>query len=121
MAVRVWLPTAKVDTVNDAVPPLSATIPSVVEPSRKVMLPVGAPEAADVFAVRTTLAPTFAGFGETLSVVTVAGLMGVPPPEPEPEPEPDPAPPHPQARPNGRKNRKEERANDRSVIGTHET
>jgi len=100
---------------NDAVEPLSATVPSVVAPSRKVMLPVGAPELADVVAVRTMLAPTFAGFGETVRVVTVAGLVGVPPPPPEPEPEL--APLHPQMRPTAGKKRREAKAIGRNVIG----
>ena len=112
-----WFPTVKVDTVNDAVPLLSVAVPIVVAPSRKMIVPVGVPEAADVFAIRTTLAPTVTGFGETLRVVTVAGLVGVPPPEPEAEL----TPPHPQTRLNAGKKRRETKAIGRSVIGTHET
>ena len=43
IAVIGWLPTARPDVVNDAVPPLSVPVPIVVAPSEKVTAPVGVP------------------------------------------------------------------------------
>jgi hypothetical protein len=79
----VWLPGARPEVVNVALPPLSmGAVPRVVEPSWKVTLPVGVPLAGDVtVAVRVTGVPDAEGFDddvrdvvvELLAVVHVAG------------------------------------------------
>ena len=70
---------------------------------------------ADVLAFSTTLLPTIAGFGETVNVVAVVALVGVPVPPPDPEA----APLQPQIRLNAEMERKETRATDRIAIETH--
>ena len=47
-----WWPTVSAAVENFAVPPLTGDVPRIVEPSRKVTVPVGIPEA---------LAPPLAG------------------------------------------------------------
>jgi hypothetical protein len=53
-----WLPTGSADVLNIATPPLSGTVPSVVDPSLKLTEPVGVPVAgamAVTAAVNVTL------------------------------------------------------------------
>src|SRR5438067_4488317 len=72
-----WLPTARPDVVNDAVPPLSVPVPIVVAPSEKVTAPVGVPAPgapAVTVAVKVTACPAVAGFGdEPIETVVAAG------------------------------------------------
>lgn len=60
-----WLPIARVDVVNVALPePLSVPVPSVVAPSRKVTVPLAVPIAGGVattLAVSVTVCPQTAG------------------------------------------------------------
>ena len=58
--------------VKTAVPLESAAIPRDVVPSRKAMLPVGMPPMEEILAVRVTVAPAGAGFGDAVSIRLVA-------------------------------------------------
>jgi hypothetical protein len=50
-----WLATARAAVVNTAFPPLSVAVPSVVEPSLNVTVPVGVPDEALTVAVKVTV------------------------------------------------------------------
>jgi len=69
----VWLPTARVEVVIVATPPLSVLVPSVwlVLLSLKVTVPVGVPPLPETVAVNVTDWPTALGFGEPATVVVV--------------------------------------------------
>src|SRR3954466_15060155 len=72
-----WLPTESEDVVTEAEPPLSATVPRLVTPSKNVMFPVGDPwpgEATAIVAVNVTAAPDRAGLLDAarLNVVDAA-------------------------------------------------
>jgi len=69
-AVRLWLPTARLAVVVVALPLLSVAVPIGFVPSRKVTVPV-ALEGVTV-AVRVTVCPTAAGFGDAARDVEVA-------------------------------------------------
>jgi hypothetical protein len=74
------MPTVSVDVVKVATaPPFSVPLPSVVVPSRKVTVPVGAPDVVDVIvAVNVTGAPLDAEAAElTNTVVVAAGATAV--------------------------------------------
>src|SRR5665213_1712777 len=105
-----WLPVVSVDTVSDAVPPLSEALPSEVVPSRKVTFPVGLPELAVVVAVNTTFVPCTAGFGEAVNVVVVATGLGGGGVVVEPDP------PQPHASPNIGRRKREATTRDRKAI-----
>ena len=63
-------PTASVDVVSDAVPPLKATLPNGVAPSKNCTVPVG-PEDGLTVAVNVTGCPTVDGFRDDVNVVVV--------------------------------------------------
>lgn len=69
------MPTASVDVVNVAAPPVfSIPIPSVIVPSRKATVPVGVPELPDmIVAVNVTMTPLDAE-GAELSKAAVVGV-----------------------------------------------
>ena len=66
---------------KDAAPdPFAVALPRDVAPSKKVIVPVGAPEAAVTVAVRVTACVVVAGLGEAISEVVVevgAGALTV--------------------------------------------
>src|ERR1044071_4740651 len=65
----VWLPTDKAPVVSDAVPPtLSATVPRLIAPSMKLMLPVGAPRLPATDALNETSCPKMEGLGPLLAI-----------------------------------------------------
>jgi hypothetical protein len=71
-------PTASVDVVNVALPPLSVPVPSTLVPSLKVTIPVGVPEVAGLtVAVKVTAWPNTDGFAEETTDVEVAALFTV--------------------------------------------
>ena len=65
------VPTASVDLVILAVPPLNTAAPSVVVPSRNFTLPVGTGPVLVTCAVNVTACPNCEGFGLELRVVVV--------------------------------------------------
>jgi hypothetical protein len=70
-----WLPASRLDVEKVAVPPFSVPVPSVVDPSLKVTLPVGAPAPGVLtltFAVNVTLWPYTDGLIEADKFVVVA-------------------------------------------------
>jgi hypothetical protein len=74
VAVIEWVPTDSADVVKGALPPASVAVPSVVEPTLKVTVPVGVPEAgptALTVAVKTTTCPKTDGFADELTDVVV--------------------------------------------------
>jgi hypothetical protein len=71
-AVIEWEPRASVDVENDAAPPLSVPVPSVVAPSRNVTVPVGIPPVPVTVAVNVTGWPIVEGLTEEPSTVVVA-------------------------------------------------
>jgi hypothetical protein len=63
---------ARLAVVNDAVLPVSATVPSTALPSLKATLPVGIPELVErIVAVKVTDCPKADGFAEETSEVEV--------------------------------------------------
>ena len=67
-----WWPTVSAAVENFAVPPLSGDVPRIVEPSRKVTVPVGVPEPLGVtVAENVTDCPKVEGFDEEVIVVVV--------------------------------------------------
>ena len=75
-AVMEWLPGLRVDTARVAVSAvLSATVPSVVASSSKVMLPLGVPLPGGVtvrLAVKVTVWPCRTGFASAINETGVA-------------------------------------------------
>jgi len=79
-AVMLLLPTANALLLQVAVPPLSATVASVVVPFRNVTEPAGTPDPPEglTVAVIATVCPAAAGFRELLRVtVVLAGVIPV--------------------------------------------
>ena len=74
-AVIEWLPTESVVLVNDALPPLTGTVPSNAAPSRNCTLPVAA--AGKRVAVNTTDCPAVAGLSDDTSEIDVGALFTV--------------------------------------------
>ena len=72
-----WLATDKVDVVNVALPLLSVPVPSVVDPSLKVTVPVGVPPLDVTVAVNFTEAPKVDGFSEDVTEVELAAALTV--------------------------------------------
>jgi hypothetical protein len=71
----VWLPRESPVVDMLAVPFDSETVPSVVDPSVKITLPVGVPPPGDcalTVAVNVTLCPKVEGFGDAVRTVDVA-------------------------------------------------
>jgi len=64
-----WLRTESDAVKNNAVPPLSGTVPREVPPSKNCTVPVDA--AGDTVAVKVTTCPDVDGFGDDVSVVVV--------------------------------------------------
>jgi hypothetical protein len=75
------MPAAREGRTRDAAPePFAVALPREVAPSKKVIVPVGTPEAAVTVAVRVTAWAVVAGLGETISDVAVevgAGALTV--------------------------------------------
>ena len=69
-------PTGSVVVVNVATPLANVPVPSVVEPSMKVTVPVGVPLAADTVAVSVSLLPWVIDVAEAFSVVVVEITTG---------------------------------------------
>jgi hypothetical protein len=70
-------PAVRLVELYDAMPePFKLTVPRAVEPSLKVIVPVGTPEpdAGVTVAVRVMLAPRFAGLAEAVTLVDVASM-----------------------------------------------
>ena len=63
-------PAASVAVISDAVPPLSATVPNGVAPSRNCTVPVG-PEDGLTVAVNVTACPNTEGFSDEVNAVDV--------------------------------------------------
>jgi hypothetical protein len=73
VATRRCVPAARVLSVREACPePFREAVPRVVEPSRKVTVPVGVVPAPVTVAVRVMEVPTEAGFSDEVSDVVVA-------------------------------------------------
>jgi len=67
-----WLPTARVEEVNVALPAVTVTaLARVVVPSVNLTVPVGVPLADAMVAVRVTDDPDVDGFAEEVTVVVV--------------------------------------------------
>jgi hypothetical protein len=64
------------DTLSEALPLTSVTVPSTFAPSRNVTVPVGTPVAAVTVALRLTACPVVEGFGVEVRVVVVAAAPG---------------------------------------------
>jgi hypothetical protein len=75
-----WLPAVRVEVVSIAFPPLTGTVPRIVEPFSNVTVPVGMPLPAVglTAAVNVTGIPTAEGLFEELNAVTLAFLLAVP-------------------------------------------
>jgi hypothetical protein len=69
-------PTASVDVVSDAVPPLKATAPNGVAPSKNCTVPIG-PEDGLTVAVNVAGCPNVDGFRDDVSVVVVVIALTV--------------------------------------------
>ena len=70
-----WAPSASDVVANEAMPPDSAPVPSVLAPSLNVTVPPGVPEAGDTgatVAVKVTDCPTLLGLTEETTDVVVA-------------------------------------------------
>ena len=77
-AVMECVPTDKFLVVKVATPPLSLPVPSVVEPSVNVTVPVGVPKPGDVavtVAAKLTDWPNTDGLADDASTVVVASLL----------------------------------------------
>jgi hypothetical protein len=75
-----WLPTESVLVVKVAVPPDTVPVPSVVDPSRNVTVPVGVPAPGDTtatVAVNVTDCPNTDGLADEVRVVVVFALLTV--------------------------------------------
>src|SRR5712671_6674743 len=70
-AVIACVPTASLDFVSLATPPLTVAAPIEVAPSRNFTLPVGAGPALVTWAVKVTACPNCEGFGLEVRVVVV--------------------------------------------------
>jgi hypothetical protein len=68
--VTVCEPVASVALVSDAVPPLRATVPNGVAPSRNCTVPVGLDDGLTV-AVNVTACPNVDGFSDEINAVDV--------------------------------------------------
>src|SRR5438552_16000124 len=64
------------DTLSEALPLTSVTVPSTFAPSRNVTVPVGTPVAEVTVALRVTACPVVEGFGVEVRVVVVAAAAG---------------------------------------------
>src|SRR5262249_17875834 len=64
------------DTLSEALPLTSVTVPSTVAPSRNVTVPVGTPVAEVTVALRAIACPVVEGFGVEVKVVVVAAAPG---------------------------------------------
>ena len=71
------MPTASVVDVYEALPLARLAVPRFVEPSRKVTLPAGMPEAEVTVAESVTALPAVMGLGVTLRTVLVLAGLGV--------------------------------------------
>lgn len=76
-AVIEWLATDKVEVLKVALPLLSVPVPSVVEPSLKVTVPVGVPPLDVTVAVNFTEAPNVDGFSEDATEVELVAAFTV--------------------------------------------
>jgi hypothetical protein len=75
-----WLPTARLDVEKVAMPPLSVSVPRVVDPSSKVTVPVGVPAPGEftlTVAVNVTFWPNTEGLVEADKLVVVASWLTV--------------------------------------------
>jgi predicted small secreted protein len=68
VAVTLVEPTASVEVVNFASPPLSCAVPSTVSPTAKVTGPVGVTVGDVIVAVKVTACPDVDGVGDDVSV-----------------------------------------------------
>jgi hypothetical protein len=68
-------PTARLDAVKVAPPPLSGLLPSGVAPSKKVTIPVGVPTEEETVAVYVTAFCASAGFAEDSSPIAGVTLL----------------------------------------------
>jgi hypothetical protein len=68
-------PTARLDAVKVAPPPLSGLLPSGVAPSKKVTVPVGVPTEEETVAVYVTAFCASAGFAEDSSPIAGVTLL----------------------------------------------
>ena len=75
MAVTLVEPTACVDVVNFALPPLSCAVPSTVLPAVKVTGPVGVIVGEAIVAVNVTDCPEVEGLGDEDSVAEVVASV----------------------------------------------
>jgi len=64
-----WVPITSAEVENDAVPPLSDTVPREFTPSKNCTVPVD--PAGDTVAVKVADCPDVDGFGNDVSVVVV--------------------------------------------------
>ena len=64
-----WLPTDSDAVKNNAVPPLTGTVPRELPPSKNCTVPVAA--AGDTVAVNVTACPNVDGFCDDVSAVVV--------------------------------------------------
>ena len=73
-------PAVRVEIESVAVPPLSVPVPRVVEPSRKLTVPVGVPlpgATASTVAVKVTDSPKTEGFAYEVTLLVVAAWLTV--------------------------------------------
>src|SRR5579871_948605 len=80
VATTVWLPTVNVEMDRLAEPLVSVTVLRFVDPSLKVIVPVGVEVllTAETNAWNTTVWPNVEGFGADASVTVVPGVLGGP-------------------------------------------
>jgi hypothetical protein len=69
------VPGVRAEAWKAAVPLASVPVPSVVDPSRNVTVPVGAPDDALTVAVRVIACPINDGFAEDVTAVLLADLL----------------------------------------------
>jgi hypothetical protein len=71
--VITWVPTARLDVENVALPEFKVAVPSVVDPSRKVTVPVGVPEpdVGVTVAAKVTTCPNADAFNDDDTAVVV--------------------------------------------------
>jgi hypothetical protein len=65
-----WVPTASTDVVSEALPPLRATVPRELTPSKNCTVPVG-PEDGLTVAVKVTGCPNSEGSSDDVNAVAV--------------------------------------------------